>query len=201
MPLLAIEGGDGSGKDTQIDLLKERLDPEHTVFVREPGGTAIGEMLRGTLLSTSMSPETEMLLFLAARTELVQTVIWPALQAGKLVVSNRFGLSTIAYQIYGRQRPELLDSLVFMSKQILCRAEVPYCILLDIDPYIGLQRVESRGDGKTIFDAEHIGFHERVREGFLKHYDDDNRGVCIDATDSIEEISRQIVRQIRRWHL
>ncbi|HUX80792.1 MAG TPA: dTMP kinase [Candidatus Paceibacterota bacterium] len=200
MPLLIIEGGEGSGKDTQINLLKERLDPEHTVFVREPGGTELGEKMRAILLTETMAPETELFLFLAARTELVHNVIGPALLRGKLVVSNRFELSTIAYQIYGRQRHNLLEPFRAFSKNIFGVMK-PYYILIDIEPCLGLQRVKSRGDGETTFDAETLEFHERVQKGFLTHYNDDNRGVCVDGADSVEEISRQIARQMKRWHL
>src|SRR3989338_2839019 len=145
MPFMILEGGEGSGKDTQIALLKKRLDTERTVFTREPGGTVVGEKLRSIVLSTEMQPETEMLIFLAARAELVRTVIRPALNAGKLVISNRFGLSTIAYQIYGRERFDMTPLLESASMFIIGDLEAHY-ILLDVPPEIGLGRVEKRND-------------------------------------------------------
>lgn len=201
MPFMILEGGEGSGKDTQIDLLKKRLDPDRTVFTREPGGTSLGEELRRILLSTHMQPEAEMLIFLAARAELVQEVIRPALKMGKLVISNRFGLSTIAYQIYGRSRPQLLDFLRIVSKQVLGDLESPYCILLDVTPDVGLKRVKGRGDGMTVFDAELQEFHERVRRGYLNHYNDGGRGVCLNAKTSIEHVAGQIAGQMNKWNL
>lgn len=203
MPFMIFEGGEGSGKDTQIDLLKQRLDPKCTVFTREPGGTAIGEKLRSVLLDreTNMEPETELLIFLAARAELVQAVIRPALEAGKLVISNRFGLSTIAYQIYGRSRPHLLPFLEDISRQILGDLESPYCLLLDIPPEIGLERVKRRGDGETRFDAEKVAFHRRVRQGYLDHYNDHGRGFGINARRTKEHVAQQIADQMARWGL
>ncbi|HEY4500791.1 MAG TPA: dTMP kinase [Candidatus Paceibacterota bacterium] len=199
MPFMILEGGEGSGKDTQIALLKKRLDTERTVFTREPGGTVVGEKLRSIVLSTEMQPETEMLIFLAARAELVRTVIRPALNAGKLVISNRFGLSTIAYQIYGRERPHLMPFLEEISKQVLGDIESPHCILLDVSPEIGLKRVEGRNDGKTRFDAELYAFHDRVRQGYLEHYNDNGRGIVIDANAPEKLVTRQIAEQMKKW--
>ena len=202
MPLLILEGGEGCGKDTHIDLLKKKLDPTRTVFTREPGGTRFGEKLRSILLDmeTHIEIETELLLFLAARAELKRTVIQPAIDAGKLVISNRFGLSTIAYQIYGRQRFDMTPLLESASMFIIGDLEAHY-ILLDVPPEIGLGRVEKRNDGLTRFDAERLEFHRRVRQGYLSHYNDDGRGVCIDATASIERIAEQITEQMNRWNM
>ena len=201
MPFMILEGGEGSGKDTQIDLLKKRLDPEHTVFTREPGGTAVGEKLRSIVLETKMEPETELLIFLAARAELVRTVIRPALEAGKLVISNRFGLSTIAYQIYGRERQHLMSFLEEVSKQVLGGLEPPHFILLDISPEVGLKRVEGRGDGKTKFDAENLAFHNRVRRGYLDYYNHNGRGVGVNAFLPAEEVSQKIAEQMKKWNI
>lgn len=201
MPFMIIEGGEGAGKDTQIDLLRKKLAHENTVFTREPGGTRIGEKVRTILLGEPVCLETEMLLFLASRAELVRTVIRPAVTAGKLAISNRFGLSTIAYQIYGREQPHLLPLLKEVSKYVLGDLEPPHCILLDITPKIGIRRVDGRGDGKTRFDAEECSFHERVRQGYLNHFNDDGRGVCINAHASTEEVAEHIANQMKKWGL
>jgi dTMP kinase len=202
MSFIVFEGGEGSGKDTQIDLLKKRLDPKTTIFTREPGGTDIGEKVRAIVLSTKMETETELLLFLAARAELVRTVIRPALMEGKTVISNRFGLSTIAYQVYGRERPQLMPFLREASKWILGDLEPPYYILFDTPPEIGLERVGKRGDEKTRFDAEKVAFHRRVRKGYLEHFNDDGRGYRIDVRRaSIEEIAEHISQHLKKWGL
>lgn len=116
------------------------------------------------------------------------------------MVSNRFALSTIAYQIYGRERPHLMKFLEEVSRQVLGDLEPPYCVLLDIPSEIGLKRVEGRNDGKTRFDAERLEFHKRVRQGYLDHYNDDGRGALIStAYSSEEQIAQQIADQMKKW--
>jgi dTMP kinase len=201
MPFLVLEGGEGSGKDTQIELLGKKLDPHRTIFTREPGGTPLGEKLRSILMSEPMVLEAELLIFLASRAELIRTVIRPHLAQGKLVISNRFGLSTIAYQIYGRKRPDLLEFLKMLSKQVLGDLEPPHYILIDVDPEVGLDRVGKRGEKLTVFDAERLGFHMDVRKGYLAHYNDNGRGVCLNGAASIREVEQQIAEQMKLWNL
>ena len=195
---IALEGGEGSGKDTQIERLRKLFDPETTVFTSEPGGTEIGEKLRSFVLHTGMEPEIELLVFLTARAVLMEQVVRPALAQGKLVIANRFGLSTIAYQIYGRERHALLPLVRQLSEKIVGTNEPRY-ILLDVPPDVGLARVESRKDGKTRFDAENIRFHERVRSGYQNHYNEDGRSAFVDATLPIEEVTTLIYDRIHGW--
>lgn len=197
---IALEGGEGTGKDTQIDLLKGRLDPATTIFTREPGGTELGEEVRAVILKErhpAMSPETELLLFLAARAELMQQVVRPALEEGKTVISNRFGLSTIAYQIYGRERPHLLPFLKEASEQIVGK-DRPHYILLDMDPKEARPRVESRG-AMSRFDADSLAFHSRVRCGYLTHVHDGAESFIINADRSIEAVASDIQAAIAEW--
>lgn len=201
MPFLVIEGGEGSGKDTQINLLRKNPTHHRTVFTRDPGGTPIGEKTRTILLGETMCVETETLLFLAVRAEQVHTIIRPAVVAGKLVISNRFELSTIAYQIYGRKQLHSLQFIKEASRYALGGLEPPYCILLDIAPEVGISRVEGREDEMTRFDAETRAFHERVRQGYLNHFNDNGRGACINADASIEEVAERIADQMRKWGL
>ncbi len=198
--LVAIEGGEGSGKDTLVARLKNVLDPSETVFTREPGGTPIGEKLRAVLLApdTDMGAEEELLIFVAARIALMRMVIRPALARGMTVISNRFELSTTAYQIYGRKQPELLDFLQVLSKRAV--GEIcPHYILLDISPALGSKRVAQRNDGVTRFDAEKRAFHERVRAGYLAHYTDSGYGHKIDASTTEESVFREALATIRDW--
>src|SRR6185503_1615991 len=128
---IVFEGGEGSGKDTHIDRLKA-LNPRNTIFTREPGGTVIGERIRELVLSKDlpdMAVRSELLLFLAARAQLIEEVIAPALAQGKTVISNRFGLSSIAYQIYGRQRQEYLSFLREVSNFVIGDYMPDHCIL------------------------------------------------------------------------
>jgi len=190
---IVFEGGEGSGKDTQIDFAKQ--DFPDFVFTREPGGTKIGEEIRALLLSKdsdSMTVKTELLLFLAARAQLLEEVIVPALDEGKTVVSNRFGLSTIAYQIYGRERPEYLDFLKKISDFVVGDYTPDLYILLNVNSEVGLKRVSNRADENTRFDDEKLDFHRRTKEGYLQHVGDLGSHVVLDANQSIKEIRQSI---------
>ena len=195
--LIVLEGGEGAGKSTQIELLKKYCDPTITEFTREPGGTLLGEQLRAFILNNEMSAESELINFLSARSVLMERVVRPALAKGKTVISDRFGLSTIAYQIYGRERQDLLPLLLQLSKGIV-REVQPFYVLLDIDPEIGIERASRRGEMNRL-DAENIAFHHRVREGYLAHYDTLGAGVRIDASQPVEEVARDIQHVLGRF--
>jgi dTMP kinase len=185
---VTFEGGEGAGKSTQVQLLRQHLEARgrRVVPLREPGGTPLGEELRKLLLnSQSLSPRTELMLFLAARSELVQKVIKPALSGGIDVISDRFIDSTVAYQGYGRGlNRRLIDSL---NAAVIEGCLPDLTVLLDIDPEAGLARASADSSGDAIeghwqqslsFEAESSGdgkrvggrdraFHRRVRKGYL----------------------------------
>jgi dTMP kinase len=191
---IALEGGEGSGKDTMVERLKHQYaGREDIIFTREPGGTKGGELIRAVLLDSEnrITAESEIRLFLAARLQLVTQVIAPALAQGKTVVSNRFRLSTIAYQIYGRERKGCLPLLKELEGELGLRQYVPLYILLDVLPEVGLKRVENRNDGKTRFDAENLAFHARVREGYLNNVSAPGC-VVIDANKPLEDVWTQV---------
>src|SRR3989344_649650 len=189
---IVFEGGEGSGKDTLINLLKEKLKSRSdVVYTRAPGGTPLGEDIRKLLLShdtKDLHPRTELLLFLAAHTELVEKVIAPALTEGKLVISNRFAPSTIAYQVYGRQQQEHL-MLAREALRFVTRGIIPdICIYLDLPPELGIQRAKKRPESLTRFDTEELAFHERVREGYKRHLPEfAKKTVTIDTSGATEE--------------
>lgn len=185
---IVFEGGEGSGKDTQIELLKQ----EHPdwVYTKEPGGTKLGLELRRVLLDWrdgEIDALSELFLFSASRVHFVKDIVRPALEAGKTVVTNRFALSTIAYQVYGRQRPDLLEIAKQATRAAVGDTMPDMTILLDIDPEVGLQRVEARG-GKDRLDSEDLAFHTRVREGYLKHLPDFGPHAVIDAGKPVDEV-------------
>ena len=186
---IVFEGGDGSGKTTIVERLKNEF-PDF-VYTQDPGGTTFGEHVRALLMSEdtkNIDVRAELLLFLASRAQLVSEVIRPALESGKHVISNRFALSSIAYQIYGRQRPELLPLYKSVS-DILHEGILPDAtIFLDVTPEIGIARVHSRPEEPTRFDLEAIAFHERVREGYKKHIAEFGIPLIIDADKSLEEV-------------
>lgn len=162
---ITFEGGEGSGKSTQVALLAERLRAARveTVVTREPGGTALGEGIRGLVLGASPEPATELLLFAAARAEHVAKLIRPALDHGTWVVCDRFLDSTRVYQ--GR--------LGGVSESLIARIEADtvaptfpdLTIVLDLPAGEGLKRTEARG-ALSRFDAAHADYHERLRQAF-----------------------------------
>src|SRR3989344_2445844 len=186
---IVLEGGEGSGKTTVGERLK--VEFPDTVYTQDPGGTWLGEQVRKLLMSdetAGIDTRAELLLFLAGRAQLVAAVIKPALEAGKHVISNRFGLSSIAYQVYGRQRPELLALYNSVSKEILQGCAPDACILLDVSPETGAARVHPRPEEPTRFDNEALDFHARVREGLKKHVGEFGKPFVIDAEKPLEEV-------------
>lgn len=185
---IVIEGGDGAGKDTQIHLLKTELGEERFVFVKDPGSTDIGQQLREIVLHNDhVSRSAELLIYLAARAQMVDEKIVPALNAGKHVISNRFSQSTVAYQIYGRERTAKYDTIKIMSEFAVGEAHPDLVIYLDCPPQLGLERVKRGEETIDRFEREKIAFHERVREGYRAHLAEYDH-VIIDATKPIEEV-------------
>lgn len=168
---ITIEGIDGSGKSTQADHLRVALQSmHHTVLqLREPGGTKIGEAIRHVLLakeSDGMSAETELLLFEAARAQLVRSVIEPALAAGTIVLSDRFMDSTVAYQGYGRGMD--LDLIDHLNAFAVGGCKPHMTFLLDLEPEQAASRLVSRSGKVDRLDAEGIAFMKRTRDGYLR---------------------------------
>jgi dTMP kinase len=192
---ITFEGPEGSGKTSQIPLLAEYLREQgHSVITtREPGGTDIGEQVRSILTrleNTSMHPRTEILLFLAARAQLVEQCIRPQLQQGSLVISDRYGDATLAYQGYGHGTDlVLLRQLLNFATGSLWP---DLSILLDVDPELGLQRKRSGGEWNRL-DAYTLAFHQRVWQGYREMAEQDaQRWVVIDAGQSFQEVQSQI---------
>jgi dTMP kinase len=165
---VVLEGPEGSGKSTLTAPLAARMracgvDP---VVVREPGGTRAGEIARQALLDPEhpVSPLTELFLYLAARAELVSTVIAPALAAGRVVLSDRFSLSTEAYQMTGRGIPP--EVVKPANRAAAGGLEPDLTLILDLPPEIGRARQVAAGKRLDRLDSESMDFHRRV----LAHY-------------------------------
>ncbi len=198
---IVFEGGEGTGKDTKIELLKKEW-PD-AVYTKEPGGTKFGLEMRRLLLEWKdgeIDPLAELFFFSAARVHFMKEVVRPALEEGKTVVSNRFALSTIAYQVYGRERPDLLPIAREAIKAAVGDTMPDFTILFDLDPAEGIRRVEQRDDGKTRFDAESLAFHQRVREGYLKHVADFSPHAVIDASGSVAEVWGETQKTLVKFH-
>ena len=202
--LISFEGGDGAGKTTQAALLVERLGfaGKDAVLVREPGGTPLGERLRPLIKGEApASPMAELLMFEAARAELVQEVIRPALDAGTIVVTDRFYDSTTAYQGFGRGMDmEIIENLNRIATGGL---EPHITLLLDIEPADALARVGSQlgaQPGKRIdpsdqqrFEEQPLEFHERVAEGYRTlAREEPSRWFVIDASRPVDQIAERV---------
>lgn len=196
---ITFEGVEGCGKSTQIERLRERLEAagRNVIVTREPGGTEISEAIRALLLDpahTVMAPATELLLYAAARAQHVCERIRPALEAGRVVLCDRYADSTTAYQGAGRGlTPESLAQLHAMATGGLW----PHLtLIIDLPAEEGLQRARGRGRSDRL-EQESIDFHERVRQGFLGlAAREPERIKIIEGRQSIEAVAEAIFAQV-----
>ena len=205
---ITFEGGDGTGKSTQIKLLQRHLIAEgkSCLTTREPGGTPLGQLLRKILLQSGNHPissSTELFLYLADRAQHVHEVIAPAITQGKIVLSDRHTDSTVAYQGYGRGFDvQLLLSLNRIASQGLT-PDITF--LLDCPVQLGLSRTIHRRSGPLIaegadrFENENLEFHEKVRQGFLDlARAEPGRFYIIDASQSEREVFAAVKEIVHR---
>ena len=198
---ITFEGPDGAGKSTQIEYLKEYFEKRgfETLFTREPGGTRLSEEIRDMLLNkenTDMTARAEALLSAASRAQLVETVIQPAIDEGKIVVCDRYIDSSIAYQGFGR---DLGPKVAEINKFGVNSLEPDLTFLMMIDP----ETVKSRFDQENLdrLESEDLEFKKKVLEGFVSVSEEYRFRVrTIDATKSKEEIREEIQKEIE-WHL
>ena len=198
----SLEGIDGSGKSTQIDMLISALESEgySVVKLREPGGAKISERIREILLDASfkgiMADKTELLLYNAARAQVIHEIIQPALDAGKVVIADRFAWSTFAYQGYARG---LGADMVQRLTELTCDGCVPeLTVVLDIDVMRGRARTAKRGEAPDRLESEKAEFFERVRQGYLAAARDYPDCVAaIDADRSPEAVFADLYRLVK----
>lgn len=192
---IVLEGIDGVGKTTQVALLSAWLDvlgAPHVV-VREPGGTPVGEAIREIVLARTdldVSPESELLLILAARAALVRDVIRPALEAGKSVLADRFALSTLAYQAYGRGLDA--DRVRRALDVATGGLEPDFYLVLDLPLAEGLERSRRARGGPDRIEAEGEGFRRTVRDAYLALAESEPRIEILSAHGSPEEVHGRI---------
>ena len=193
---ITFEGGEGCGKSVQSRALYKRLAQSAipAVLTHEPGGTPLSKKIRGWLKRAddiSISPLTELLLFNASRTQLLDEVIHPELEKGKVIICDRYTDSTIAYQSYGRGLD--LDMVREVSDIATQGLKPDLTVLLDISAEAGLARKKRRDR----FEQEDIAFHHRVREGYLKlAKEEPQRWLMIDATQSRAKIAEVIWQKV-----
>jgi dTMP kinase len=198
---ITFEGGEGTGKSTQVRLLASYLSQSGADIVqtREPGGSPSAEEIRGLLVTGApnrWSPLAETLLFYAARVEHWRQVIEPALARGAHVLCDRFSDSTLAYQAYaGGLDRHMIEQL---HRLVLPEAAPHLTIVLDLPVEAGLQRAASRRDQETRFERKGIEFHERLRAGFLDIAQrDPRRCAVIDAAQPIERIHSAVLAEVK----
>jgi dTMP kinase len=199
---ISFEGGEGCGKSTQIRLLAAALEAQghSVVLTREPGGTTLGEALRDLLqhnpAGRQMVPEAELLLFAASRAQLAREVIQPALDAGKIVLCDRYLDSTTVYQGVARA---LDPAEVATINQFAAGTVRPHCtLLLDLDPETGMERARARTEGKLDRMEDQAGaFYVAVREGFLALAEKEPKRIkVIDGSLSIDAMQSVILSTI-----
>ena len=195
---IAIEGGDGSGKTTQIKRISAALadDGYHVESTREPGGTELGTKIRSVLFdSDPPSPRTEALLFAADRAHHVASLVDPSLDAGNIVITDRYIDSTIAYQSAGRSFDE--KTILALSRWATQGLVPNLTIVLDIEPEVAAERMGKRGDSNYL-DQENQQFHQRVRQTYLSRaHKELDRYVVLDASVDADELTEQILAAIR----
>ncbi len=188
--LIVFEGVEGSGKTTQTQILRDKLESvnQHAITTREPGGTASGELIRNIILDQEdLTPMSELYLFNAARSLLIEQLVIPQLRKEVHVIMDRFIYSTMAYQSYGREIP--LQTVKTIN-EIASHQVVPdVIVLLDIPPQKALSR---RPDPRDRFEREALDFHTKIRDGYLAMAQENPRDwIVIDADlkpDQIAEI-------------
>ena len=195
-----MEGPDGSGKSTQIALLKEYLETEgyDVIITREPGGTVISEAIREVILNkdfTEMSPVTEMLLYASARAQLIAELVGPALEEGKAVISDRFVDSSLVYQ--GMARGLGVEMVYEINKQAIGKYMPDVTFLLDLPAEVGISRKKDQKELDRM-ELESLEFHKKVAQGYrdmAARFPE--RIKTIDATLPIEEICGIIKGDVR----
>lgn len=202
---ITLEGGEGAGKSTQLKLLEERLTTFgiDTVRTREPGGVPSAETIRDLLVNGKTDkwrPLTETLLHFAARHEHISRLVQPALEKGQWVLCDRFADSTAAYQGYAQNID--LETISTLYVLTVGKLEPNLTVILDLPVEVGLERADDRGVGGTRYEQMGLEFHQRLRDGFLQiAADNPHRCSIVDATQSIEQISEDIMTLVQQRYL
>lgn len=205
-PFITFEGGEGSGKSTQIALLEKFLKEKgiDVVVTKEPGGTQIGVELRRLLVEGSadkMDANAEALLFFADRRIHMTQKVWPALDRGQWVISDRFADSTMAYQYYAYNKRLSKEDINMLYQFSVGDFKPDLTLILDIDPKIGLARSFQKASGMSVKETRNenrvLEWHENLRQGYLEIARlEPNRCVVLNADQSVDALHEDIVKLI-----
>lgn len=199
---ITLEGTEGAGKSTNLKFMEAWFNEQGIdhIVTREPGGTAIGEAVRGVLLNTDfteMTPNTELLLMFAARNQHIEEKILPALQAGKWVVSDRFTDASYAYQ--GAARGIAFERLAELEHWVQQGFQPDLTFVFDLPIAIGMERVRNRGVATDRFEQEKASFFEKVRDAYLQRASlAPQRYAVLDAAQTLEQVQADIVQQLKQ---
>ncbi|MFD1805152.1 dTMP kinase [Pasteurella oralis] len=199
---IVLEGIEGAGKTTARDSIVAALNAhgiQNIVFTREPGGTPLAEKLRQLIKHETKEPVTdkaELLMLYAARIQLVENVIKPALAAGKWVIGDRHDMSSQAYQGGGRQLDKTL--LTTLKQTVLGEFEPDLTIYLDIDPVLGLSRARGRGALDRI-EQQNLDFFQRTRQRYLELVEQNPKAITINAAQDIAQVSIAVQSAVKNW--
>jgi dTMP kinase len=199
---ITLEGPDGSGKSSQVAELVSAVEAEgyDVLSTREPGGTQIGDQVRKVLFdmqNKGMHPRSEILLFQSSRAQIVEELIRPALAAGKVVISDRYSDSTLAYQGYGHGVD--LSELARIVDYATGGLRPDLTILFDVDAREGLSRRDSGGDWNRLDDYD-LAFHKRVQDGYKKlASEDQDRWRTIDASQNAEGVAKDLQSAVLQY--
>lgn len=193
---ITLEGADGCGKTTQLNLLKEYLTSKgyEIVVTREPGGKGLGEKLREILLNYDgeVSDRCEAFLYLADRAQNIDTIIKPAINLGKIVLCDRHTDSSVAYQGYGREQN--IENINMLNELAVNGVHPDLTIVFDIDTETSMERV---GAEKDRLESAGIEFHKRVRNGYLEIAKKNPQRIkVVDASQTIEDVQRDVIKII-----
>lgn len=200
---VVVEGLEGAGKSTVIKAIQDFLiaKGERVICTREPGGTPMAEAIRDCVKQDwqdeEVTQETEILLMYAARSQLVQNVILPALSNNTFVIGDRHDLSSVAYQGGGRQVP--LSTLTQLKKMTLGNFSPDFTLYLDIDPSIGLERARGRGELDRI-ELAGLAFFQRARETYQTQIAKLENAVTINAENSIQQVKKDVIAALSTWY-
>ena len=196
---VTFEGGEGAGKTTLIEKMAEALKVKgyEVLRVREPGGTRLGEAVRGLLLhGEDVSPYAELCLFLASRAQHIAEVIEPALKSGKIVLCDRFNDSSVAYQ--GCARGLGMDAVRKVCDLIVHGVQPKVTFYLDIDPEVGLKRAQ-KARAQDRIEAESLSFHQKIREAYhTLHRKEPGRLRLLDASQTPEVVFHQAMKVLEQ---